>query len=710
MGREPNPGDWSGLRDLMYWIGFDVGGTFIDLFAHAASTGRFHTLKVPSSRDRLPDAVAAGIHRLLAENKIKLEEVGRIVHGTTVVINQLVERRGARVGVVTTRGFRDVLEIGRMRRPSLYDLYQDKIHPLAPRDMRLEVTERINSAGEVQVPLDLGQAREAVAELRRRGAEAIAVCLLNSYANRSHEEAIGELCAEAGIPCSISSAISAEYGEFERWTTAVVNSYVMPRASSYLKDVASVAAATGLRPRLEIMQSNGGVIPVDVAGAFPVRLAVSGPAGGVAGAMAMAEQVGERNLITLDMGGTSTDVGLVVGGRPVYGSQYTIEGYPLRMIGIDIRSIGAGGGSLARLDRMGALQVGPESAGAEPGPACYVAGGTEPTVTDADLVLGYLNARRFCNGERVLDSAAAAEAIDRVIASTLGVTVGEAALGILNVATTNMVGAVRKITTERGYDPRDFALAAFGGAGPVHAGLVAQELNISRVLILNQPGLLSAKGLLLSDYRTDVYRTFLGLLEELDLDAVNRAFADAEKQGLDHLSAAQDQVVAFTQSRILEMCYEGQQHVIAVPVDGPLTRAHISELSRRLDQAFRDVYGFLPQRRVPQVLRIRVVLEGAVARTPMAYRPPYGKEAASVGWREAVFAETGRVRVDVYDRETLPIGRPLRGPCIIEEPYSTTVVYPGQNAEVDGAGNIQIVLDEGGMATRRVGSDAAFHV
>ncbi|MBI3977871.1 MAG: hydantoinase/oxoprolinase family protein [Chloroflexi bacterium] len=678
----------------MYWIGFDVGGTFVDLFAYETGTGRFCTLKVPSSRQHLAATVAAGIRRLLDENGISLDLVKRIAHGTTVVTNQLVEGKGARVGVLTTAGFRDVLEIGRMRRRSLYDLYLDKVPPLAARDLRLEVVERITAAGQVQTPLDPAEARSVLAELRRRGAEVVAICLLNSYANPVHEELLGELCREVGLPCSLSARVTAEYGEFERWSTAAVNSSVMPQAAGYLRGLAGAVGEMGIACPLEIMQSNGGVIPVAVAAAFPVRLVESGPAAGVAGATILAGQAGCHNLITLDMGGTSTDVSLVVGGRPTYGSEYTVAGYPVRTVGIDIRSIGAGGGSLALLDRMGALQVGPESAGSEPGPACYGSGGGTPTVTDADLVLGYLNPLRFCGGERPLDVAAAQLAIERGVAGPMGVGVEDAALGILDVATANMVGAVRKITTERGYDPRDFTLVAFGGAGPVHAGLIARELNIPEVLILNQPGLLSAKGLLLSDYRTDAYRTFVGRLAELDPAAPDAAFAQLVAQGMAQLAGARDQVAGFSLTRILEMCYEGQQHIIPIVVEErPLQSEHLAAVAAELDRRFQEVHGFLPQSRVPQVLRLRVSVEGVVPRSMPQQGAVAGQAAEPIGWREAFFRDGGpkRHRVPVYDRETLPSGPALPGPCIVEEAYSTTVVYPGQVAQVDTLGNIHII-------------------
>jgi N-methylhydantoinase A len=674
----------------MYWIGFDVGGTFVDLFGYQTETGKFFTLKVPSSRDRLPDAIKQGLDRLLHENGIAVEQVGRIVHGTTVVANQLVEGKGARVGVITTAGFRDVLEIGRMRRPSLYDLYMDKVPPLAPRQMRLEVDERVTAAGTVQVPLDESQGGRVIGQLADRGAEVLAICLLNSYANPVHEEALGELCRRSGMPFTLSAEVSSEYGEFERWTTAAVNSYVMPRTAGYLGDLGNVLGELGITRPVEVMQSNGGVISTDVGAALPVRLVESGPAAGVTGATISAQEAGYRNLITMDMGGTSTDISLVLEGKPTYTSEYSIDGYPVRALGIDIRSIGAGGGSLARLDRTRALLVGPESAGSEPGPACYERGGGEPTVTDADLVLGYLDPESFCGGEIPLSIEAARDAIGRVVASPLDRTVEEAALGIVAVATVNMVGAIRRIATERGCDPRDFTLVAFGGAGPVHAGVVALELNIPEVLIPNQPGLLSAKGLILSDYRADAYQTLIGRVDQLDVRSLEDALHQLEEASVAQLSGARDQTTEVVLTRFLEMSYEGQHYVIPIEVRPPIGRDRLKDAVGDLDRRFLQIHGFLPPTRVPQVLRIRVAAEGVVPRMKPRQEVPGIPPGEPHGWREVFFGggTPKPHRTPVYRRGHILAETPLLGPCVIEEEYSTAIVYPGQTARIDGLGNI----------------------
>ncbi|MEE8117179.1 MAG: hydantoinase/oxoprolinase family protein, partial [Gemmatimonadales bacterium] len=594
----------------MYWVGFDVGGTFVDIFFFDTETARIYVLKRRSSRTHAAASVRDGLRALLSEIAIEPKEVARLAHGTTLVTNILVERSGARVGVITTEGFRDLLEIGRMRRPSLYDLTKEKPPPLAGRRARVEVTERIDSHGNVIRGLDEDGLADAIARLRQEGVEAVAVCFLHSYVNPSHEEQAGRTVERAGLPVSLSSKVSAEYGEFERFATAVMNSYVMPAVRHYLTDLTSQVRSLDIEAPVQVMQSNGGVIPGDVAARFPVRLTSSGPAAGVIGASILASKTGLTKLITLDMGGTSTDVGLVVDGQPAYTSEYDLDGYPVRTVGVDIRSIGAGGGSLARLDRTGSLRVGPESAGAEPGPACYGSGGAEPTVTDAGLVLGYLNPDRFCGGGVALSPDLAHTAIEQRIAGPRRVSADEAALGILRVCITNMVGAVRNVTTERGHDPRDFTLVAFGGAGPVHAAFIAAELDIPEALILRDPGLLSAKGLLLTNYRADVYRTFVQPLLDVDCASLSGLFAELEREAVAQLPSRMDGSQSSRVKRILELCYVGQQHVVPIELeDFPVKADHLSSLAGRLDRKFKSIFDFVPKDRRPQILHVRVFTE-----------------------------------------------------------------------------------------------------
>jgi len=685
----------------MYWVGFDVGGTFVDILSFDTETGRIHAFKHRSSRKDAASAVRDGLDSHLSAVEGLPRDVARLAHGTTLVTNLLVERAGARVAVITTRGFRDILEIGRMRRPSLYDLNKDKPEPLAGRRARFEIGERIDAQGQIIEALDTDALPAIIEQLRQQDIEAVAVCFLHSYINPVHEEQAGAILEKAGFPVSLSSKVSAEFGEFERFSTAVVNSYVMPSVVKYMTELKEELKTLDIGAPVEVMQSNGGVIPSDVASRFPVRLASSGPAAGVIGAAILASRAGANNLITLDMGGTSTDVSLVVDGKPAYASEYDLDGYPVRSVGIDIPSIGAGGGSLARLDRTGSLRVGPESAGAEPGPACYGWGGSKPTVADADLVLGYLNPDRFCGGDLDLRVDLATAALKNHVADSRGVTVDEAALGILRVCITNMVGAVRNITMERGYDPRDFALVAFGGAGPVHATFVAAELNIPEVIILKDPGLLSAKGLLLTNYRADVYRTSIETLAEADCTALTQLFVDLEHEAVAQLPTerSSDQMVRV--QRILELCYEGQQNAVPIELDEfPVESSHLPIFADRLNEKFKAILGFVPTDRRPQILHVRVFAE-LVVDIERLLIPPSEHKTASSGkhsskpnhYRKVLFAEAGkRLRVPIFEREALAPGSALDGPAIIEEDYSNTVVGPNQTLRIDDFGNLIITI------------------
>ena len=694
----------------MYWVGLDVGGTFVDILSCDTETGRIHAFKHRSSRSDAASAVRDGLGTHFSAVEGAPRDVARLAHGTTLVTNLLVERAGARVGVVTTRGFRDILEIGRMRRPSLYDLNKDKPKPLAGRRARFEVGERIDVQGRVIDALDTDALSGTIEQLRQQGIEAVAVCFLHSYVNSVHEEQAGAIIEKAGFPVSLSSKVSAEIGEFERFSTAVVNSYVMPSVVKYVTELKEELKALNIGAPVEVMQSNGGVIPSDVAARFPVRLASSGPAAGVIGAGILASRAGVRNLITLDMGGTSTDVSLVVDGRPAYASEYDLDGYPVRAVGVDISSIGAGGGSLARLDRTGSLRVGPESAGADPGPACYGWGGSEPTVADADLVLGYLNPKRFCGGDIDLRVDLANATLTKHIADPRGVTVDEAALGILRVCITNIVGAVRNITMERGYDPRDFTLVAFGGAGPVHATFVAAELNIPEVMILKDPGLLSAKGLLLTNYRADVYRTAIETLAKADCNALTQLFRNLEQEAVAQLPAERASAHAVRVQRILELCYEGQQSAVPIELDAfPVEPCHLPMLADRLNEKFEAIFGFVPTGRRPQILHVRVFAE-FVLDVERLLTPASGHRAAGRGkraprpgrHREVLFPQAGkRLRVPIFERDALPPGGHLDGPAIIEEDYSNTVVAPKQTVHIDDFGNLFITTGANARSTEQ---------
>ena len=685
------------------WIGIDVGGTFTDVVGVDLASLHYWTAKVPSSSTDPAGALSAGIAELLQRSQARPGDVQRVIYGTTVALNVLLERKGATVAMITTKGFKDVVEIGRMLRDELYDIMFDKPKPLVARRRRYEVDERVNAAGEVVRPLQGDDVQQVLGQVAKGGPEALAVCFLHAYANEAHERAVGDAIKKRfpGLPVSLSSDVSPEYSEYERFATTVLNSYLMPQTRTALGSVAARVASLGIGAPVEVMQSNGGITTTEVAARFPVRLLGSGPVGGVAGAVGLCAAVGISDLITLDMGGTSTDVCLVAGGAPSYTTQRRFEGQPVRTLMTDVQSIGTGGGSIARVDVAGSLQVGPDSAGADPGPICYGHGGRRVTVTDADVVLGYLNPERFLGGKQPLDAEAAAAGLREQIASPTDTGLAPAALGVVTVAVNNMVGALRRVTTQRGHDPRDFTLVAFGGAGPVHAGLLAREAGIPCVLAPAYPGLLSARGLLLADLRTEASLTLSKTLDSVSPKELTRIFERLESEARSVLPGGADSD-ALEVERLAEMCYQGQRHELPVPFPaGRLTDADLDAAARRLDERFMELYGFLPISHIPQIVHLRVFLRKRVedAEKLRTRGIAVGDDSAEaqVGERRLYFRDTGEDgRVcPVYDRALLGVGRSIAGPAVVEEDYSTTVVYPGQSLTVDAHGNL--VIDTGVM-------------
>ncbi len=683
------------------WIGIDVGGTFTDVVGVDLESFQYWTAKVPSSSTDPAGALAEGISELLSRSQKRPSDVQRVIYGTTVALNVLLERKGATVSMITTKGFKDVVEIGRMLRDELYDIMFDKPKPLVARHRRYEVDERVNAAGQQVRPLQSDDVQRVLDQIADAGPEALAVCFLHAYANEAHERYVGDAVKQRfpGLPVSLSSEVSPEYSEYERFATTVLNSYLMPKTRSALGSVADRLASLGIAASVEVMQSNGGITTTDVAARFPVRLLGSGPVGGVAGAVGLSAAVGVSNLITLDMGGTSTDVCLVTNGVPSYTTQRRFEGQPVRTLMTDVQSIGTGGGSIARVDVAGSLQVGPDSAGADPGPICYGRGGRRVTVTDADVVLGYLNPERFLGGKQRLDAKAASAGLRDQIASPTDTGLISAALGVVTVAVNNMVGALRRVTTQRGHDPRDFTLVAFGGAGPVHAGLLAREAGIPRVLAPAYPGLLSARGLLLADLRTEASLTLSKTLDSVSPGELTSIFEQLEGEARSVLPGGSSPD-SLEVERLAEMCYQGQRHELPVPFPaGGLTGADLGDASSRLDESFMDLYGFLPINHIPQIVHLRVFLrkriEEAEKLRACGIAVGDGSGDAQLGERRLYFDDTGEAgrACPVYDRSRLGVGRSIVGPAVVEEDYSTTVVYPGQSLTVDDHGNL--VIDTG---------------
>jgi N-methylhydantoinase A len=649
-----------GRRRVPILVGVDTGGTFTDLVAVVG--GALRWLKVASTPRDPSAAVAAGIATLASGAPVRLH------YGSTVATNALLERRGARVMLITTEGFEDVVEIGRQVRPRLYALEPERPRPLVPRAGRVGVRERVLADGRVETPLAAAAVRRAVGAVRRGRAEAVAVCLLHSYATPAHELRIGRALRGRGLHVTLSHRLLREYREYERVVTAVTNAYVGPVMARHLDALASRVGG-----RVRVMQSSGGLIGAPAAGAEAVRTLLSGPAAGVVGAAVRARRAGLPRIITLDMGGTSADVSLV-DGKIAFRGETTIAGLPVRIPAIDIHTVGAGGGSLARLDPAGALRVGPESAGADPGPACF-GRGTAPTVTDANLVLGRLVEDEFLGGSFRLDRSRAERALGP-LARALGGSIEAAAAGIVAVANAAMERAIRVITVERGHDPRDFTLLAFGGAGALHAAELAEALGIRRVYVPRQPGLLSAWGVLGAEVIRDHVRTMRVLAPataavQAGLRALARiATADLRREGV------RRPVI----ERWVEARYAGQSYEVAVVFRPGWVREFHRQHAR--------LYGHADERRPVEVVTLRVRARGGAIRVPSDPQRSSGR--ATPRALRAVFFGGRRHRTAIHRRDDLRSGRRLRGPAVVCEYSATTLVPPGWRCRVDRTGGLVV--------------------
>lgn len=678
----------------MAWrVGVDVGGTFTDVAAVDDATGLVRLEKVPSTPADQSVGVAAGVQALLERHGIAPGAVSYLGHGTTVCINAVLERTGARTGLVTTRGMRDLLELRRQTRDDLYDLQADRPEPLVPRDLRREVPERTLAGGRVATPLDLGAARAAIAALAAEGVEALAVCFLHAYANPAAEQAVADLVRRdfPGLFLSLSSEVLPEFREFERLSTTVMNAYVGPVMARYLGRFEERLAGLGLGARPLIVQSNGGVATVAQVRERPVSTMASGPSAGVTGAAFLAARAGHPRIITFDMGGTSTDVSVVEQGAPVTAAEKSYLGYPVKAAMLDVDSIGAGGGSIAWIDPGDFLRVGPRSAGADPGPAAYGRGGVSPTVTDANLALGRLDPGGFLGGALPLDRVPALEAIDRHLARPLGLSTTDAALAVVKVVDASMAAAIRLATVERGRDPRRFTLVAFGGAGPMHAAAVARLLGIPRVLVPPSPGVLCALGLLVADIRTELSRTALRPTDRTSPAELAAIFADLEARALDWARRGGLPEGRLALTRSVEMRYARQNHELPVEVGRRLTAA---DLAARFHRVHRRAFGYASPEEPTDLVTFRVAVTLPVARRALAAALEPGDPWQ--GTRPVHFEATkGFVDTPVLARARLRPGARIAGPAIVEQLDCTTVIEPGQAATADEHGNLVIAVGEG---------------
>ncbi len=675
--------------DRMVWrVGVDSGGTFTDVCLFEEATGRVAVWKVPSTPDDPSRGIAQGIDEGVARVDAAPAQVGYFGHGTTVATNALIQHRGVRTGLITTDGFRDLLEIGRQKRPDLYDLQVDKPETLVTRDLRFEVPERVRYDGTIETKLDEEAVRGAVRALKAAGVKAVAVCFLYGFVRTEHEEAamriLGEEFPEA-FACA-SHQVAPEFREFERLSTAVVNAYLGPVMQGYIRRLAERLRELGVGATPHLTQSNGGVIGFDAAARLPVRTVLSGPSTGVVGAQAVGRLAGIENLITFDMGGTSTDVALLVNGECRLASEAMVHGYPIKAPMLDIHTVGAGGGSIAYVDSGGLLKVGPRSAGADPGPVCYDRGNAEPTVTDANVLLQTLNPEYLLGGRMRVRQDLARAAVGR-LATQLGMDTLATAQGILSVVTANMAKAIRVISVQRGHDPRDYTLAAFGGAGPLHAARMARELDIGRVLVPRSPGILCAMGLLLTDLRADFSATRLTTLGDAAIPTITETFATLSQRAAVWFAEEDIAPVAQRMTRTVDMRYAGQNYELPVPLpEGPVTKAALDALAEGFAAAHKRMYGFVAEGETVQLVTFRIEAAGVVRKASFSPHSDAGPDAsgALIGRREVWMPEAGGfVACPVYDREKLLSGNRISGPAIVEQMDATTLVLPGMTGRVE---------------------------
>jgi N-methylhydantoinase A len=665
-------------------IGVDIGGTFTDLVALDEATGTVVNGKALST----PRALLDGVLHCVDQAGVRLEDCRLVIHGTTIGINALLEGKGARTGLITTEGFRDVLEIGRGNFLRMYDVLYRRPAPLVPRGRCLEVPERLDARGDVLVPLDEHAVRAAARRLADDGVQSVAVVFLFSYRNPAHEQRAAAILRDAlpGVAVSVSHHLTQEWREYERTSTTVVNAYLQPIIGRYLGEFGQGLAGRGFTGQVLITQSNGGAFSLEAARTKPVHTIESGPAAGAVGCASLARVLGLDRLISFDMGGTTAKCAIVDHGLVGTTDEYHIDGRPLRIPVIDIKEVSAGGGTIAWIDAGGALTLGPHSAGAEPGPVCYALGGTAPTVTDANVVLGRIDGARFLGGTMPLDAPAAARALDAQLAQPLGLGRDTAAAGIVRLADVKMALGVRGITTERGLDPRDYALVAYGGGGPLHAVAIARELGIPRVVIPPSPSTFSAWGMLATDLRHDLVRTVLEPFERTDA-----AWAEARYAEMQHeIATILPGNGAPVMHRAADLRYLGQEHTVTVPV---ADLADWARLRKEFDAAHERAYGYMALDVEVQLINLRLTVVYALERPRLPSLDRRASDAAPFTTRRIhSIAMSEELDFRVFQRDSLRSGDTITGPAAIEEPGTTTIIDTGDTLSVENHGCLMIQI------------------
>ncbi len=673
-------------------VGVDIGGTFTDIVT--VRDGTITVSKTPSTPERPEGGVVDGLQKVHERDGLAFADVGFLGHGTTVATNAVLEGAWAETALVTTAGFRDALEIGRQARPDIYDFQTEKPAPVVARDRRYEVSERVDERGDVLRPLDEDTVREVATDLE--GVESVAVSLLFSFENDAHERRVRDILAEEcdDLAVSLSSDVLPEIREYERTLVTTLNAALEPVVERYLGRLEARVTDLGVDADLEIMQSNGGLLTADAARERPVKTLLSGPAAGVQGATYVAGLCGVEDVLTLDMGGTSCDVSLVESGDPLVTTDVEVGGYPISVPMIDVHTVGAGGGSVAWLDAGGALRVGPESAGADPGPICYGRGGDRPTITDAQLLLGRLNPSSFLSGELDVAVADVHDAVERHLADPLDASVREAAQGVLDVANANMERALRVVSVERGYDPRQFTLVAFGGAGPLHAATLAAKLDVPEVVVPRTAGVLSALGLLVSDVLYDFSTSRVRPLDDVAPAALADQFARFEERGRQRLREEGLPGERIHFERRVDLRYVGQSFDLSVPVPGgELTEADLAAVARQFHERHEQRYGHAYPEEAIELVTVRLRARGLVEEPDLRPEPVGGTVADAItDTREVVYDGQPR-EARIYARDALPTGASFDGPAVVEGRESTVVVHPGQRVRVDDFGNLHVEVD-----------------
>ncbi|MXR19292.1 hydantoinase/oxoprolinase family protein [Halobacterium bonnevillei] len=673
-------------------VAVDIGGTFTDLVA--VDDGALALEKASTTPSNFADGVIDALEKCELDPGI----IDQFVHGTTVVINAITERNGDDTALLTTEGFRDVLDITRANRPDMFNFQYQKPEPFVPRRHRWEVPERVDQSGDVLTPLDEDAVREAAREIRDAGFDTIAVSLLHSYQNPAHEQRVRDLVADVHPDAyvTLSHELTKEYREYERTNTAVLNSYVRPIADTYLDSLEGRLHDHAVDGNTYAMKSNAGTTSFEQARRRPVEMVESGPVGGVYGAARVGEQIGDPDVVSFDMGGTTAKTSLVQDGDVTIDTDYWLEssqrdeGYPLKIPVVDIVEIGAGGGSIAWVDQGGSINVGPQSSGADPGPACYGRGGTDPTVTDANLLTGRLNPDYFLGGEMALDTDAARDALEP-LADEFGTSVREAAHGVLRVVNSNMANALKQVSLRRGHDPRDFVMVASGGAGPLHAATLGRELGVKETVVPRAPGQFSAWGMLLTDLRKDFARTNVGSFDADTAAEIDGIFADMETEARDAYAREDVSLDDLNLERTVDLRYAGQEHTVNTPVQAETVDASVvGETIERFHDRHEQTYNFRMDDAV-EVVNLRLTAYAPMPKPEVSPVETDASPAAAVkSTRSVDFGTEGVHDTRVFERDALPTTEPIEGPAVIEEPACTTLVHPDQTVDVDALGNLHI--------------------